>query len=743
MATINLGTLEAVLTLKDKLSPAMATASKSIGSIQAPLRVASTSLQALDTKFAASTQKISGFADGVGRTATTLARSASAFGLPIGPLRALDDVMDVVEIGFGNLTKAAAGFNAASIGVAGAGLAIGVSIGTALRNLTPLGAWLDKYADKLSGLTAVEADARAASRAAFEKLKAGQAESISPANLEATVTARLKQKTATEAVAKASELLGFKVKDLAAAERVLAIQEDNSAAGLAKATAAREKAARVAKEAAEAAAKHATALRVLDFQLLGMRNRIDEATLSLEQHLSTWVDFKEMDLSGDIEALNKFLGQGPELDPNVIGSQIAAGKKAMESMGVGPALKASFQAAVKDLPGVILAAFQGGGDVGKAIGAHLGGSIGTSLGESLGPKLKDVFGKTLGGALGSLAGPLGSVLGGLAGGLLGKVGGFFKGLFGGSGEEKKVKQLRADFIAAAGGIEVLRERAKEAGISIDKMLNAKKVKDFESAVASLNDAFDLQGEAEDALKEAVDRYGFSIEELGPKFRQQELDKMAAGLLQDYKLLTASGIDNTLVISKMGPAMNEYVQTALAAGIAVPIAMKPQIDAMIAAGQLLDANGNAYASAEAAGITYAQTMTDMFTQLMDRVGQLVNALLGIPNVTTTVTTVHEDIFREGARPPMDDFAAAGGFHGMVSRPTRLLVGEGGPERVDVTPRGERAPGAGTSIELNPSFHIDPLQSNAGRADLGKFLMQQFFREARNSPMLRQVLREGGR
>src|SRR3972149_6229273 len=68
-------------------------------------------------------QRAGKLADTVGNVSTTLARSATAFGLPIGPLRALDDVADVAEIGF----------NAASIGVAGAGLAIGAAIGTMLN----------------------------------------------------------------------------------------------------------------------------------------------------------------------------------------------------------------------------------------------------------------------------------------------------------------------------------------------------------------------------------------------------------------------------------------------------------------------------------------------------------------------------------------------------------------------------------------------------------------------------------
>jgi gas vesicle protein len=557
------------------------------------------------------------------------------------------------------------------------------------------------------------------------------------------------------------------------AERVVAVAEANSEAGRNKATAALEKATKAAKEAADAAAKHATALKVLDFQLLGMRNRIDEATLSLEQHLSTWVDFKEMDLSGDIEALNRALGQGPELNPNVIGSQIAAGKAGMDAArkvkiswedalhGVAD-LFGSFSSSADDafarIANAAASAAQaiqnvnaaGGMGTAKGKGMAVAGALSTAgsfFGDSkAGGALR---GAGQGAAIGTMILPgWGTAIGAAVGAIAGFIGA-------GKKLQAELKKIKESFVDSMGGMDALKAKAKEAGVSLDAMFKAKNKDALLKALDQVKEKLDTWNEANEELQAAIDKYGFSIEELGPKFRQQELDRMAAGLLQDYKLLTASGIDNTLVISKMGPAMNEYVQTALRAGIAVPIAMKPQIDAMIAAGQLLDANGNAYASAEAAGITYAQTMSDMFTQLMDRVGQLVNALLGIPNVTTTVTTVHEDVFRGGGDPfggggkffegdaTQDDFAAAGGFHGMVSRPTRLLVGEGGPERVDVTPRGERAPGAGTSISLNPTFKIDPLQSNAGRADLGKFLMQQFFREARNSPMLRQVLREGGR
>ena len=473
----------------------------------------------------------------------------------------------------------------------------------------------------------------------------------------------------------------------------------------------------------------------------------------------------------------------------------------------------------------------------------------------------------------------GDTFGMIASGIAGAIG--IAGALGIGGNKAimEVNDLRDAFFEAQGGFVALQKKLQ--GLTnqdlVKKIFDARTVDQFNDAVKEVTDLLDLQAASEEALKEAVDRYGFSIEELGPKYRQQELDKMAAGLLQDYKLLTASGIDQTLVISKMGPAMNEYVQTALKAGAQIPISMKPQIDAMIAAGQLLDANGNAYGSAEAAGITYAQTMSEMFTTLIDKINQMVSALLGIPtDVNTNINVTRHESGDPGTPGDQDggpgnpgdednDPATPFASGGIVTKPTLGLVGEAGPEaiipldrlgellsgftailasvtddalsvmssmtkpaggavdaiknlglatdvavesadvfhrkmqdvtetlkasdgalkvqargidtlntfragnedrdsttaltpatiqaaglvagpspeRADVTPRGERGPGASTTVTMSPSFHIDPLQSNAGRADLGKFLMAQFFREARNSPMLRQVLREGGR
>jgi hypothetical protein len=341
--------------------------------------------------------------------------------------------------------------------------------------MTPLGAWLDKYADKLSGLTATEAAARAESAAALARVQAKQTASVAPENITATVSALVKQKNATETLAKASALLGFEVTELSTAERVLAIQEENSADG-------RKKSTEEQKKARSAAAELAKELKKLDFAISGQAFSLEQATEVLNRYLSTWREFKPVDLTQDILDLNAALGQGPELDPSVIGSQIAAGQRALADFGLGAQLKASFKTALADLPAVILGAFQGGGDVGKAVGAHLGGSIGTSLGERLGPALSGVLGKTLGSAIGSLAGPLGSILGSLVGNLIGKIGNLF-----GNKEIMKLNDIRDAFLSANGGwLALQQELAKGTDEDLVKeIFDAKTVEAFNAAVAKV------------------------------------------------------------------------------------------------------------------------------------------------------------------------------------------------------------------------------------------------------------------
>src|SRR5512139_1405977 len=132
--------LELILGAKDRSGPAFSSLGKNLSSTDSKVRE-------LNRGWVGGAKSAAGFADNLGRVSTTLARSADAFGLPIGALRTLDDVSDVAELGFNNLTKSAAGFNAASIGVAGAGLAVGAAIGSWLNTFPAV----QKAADSLIG----------------------------------------------------------------------------------------------------------------------------------------------------------------------------------------------------------------------------------------------------------------------------------------------------------------------------------------------------------------------------------------------------------------------------------------------------------------------------------------------------------------------------------------------------------------------------------------------------------------
>lgn len=329
-------------------------------------------------------------------------------------------------------------------------------------------------------------------------------------------------------------------------------------------------------------------------------------------------------------------------------------------------------------------------DVGKALAVAQAAGAAFKSGNFL-------SGAATGAAFGAQFGPLGAVLGGIGGGVLGAIGGAIHK------EEMEVNDLRDAFFEARGGFVALQEslaritnqdlvkqifdaetvddfnaatqKAQHYIEALDqfdafggwenaqriltelggqdlirKVFDAKSVREFDAAVQDALGALGLNQEAQEQLNAAVERYGFEIEQLGPKFRQQELDKIAAGLIQDFRLLTASGIDQTLVLDKMSDAFSDYVQTAIAAGVALPEAMRPMIEQLIESGQLLDANGNAFTSIEQAGISFTETLTEGLTRLIDKIDQLVTALTGVGSAAG------------GIRIPNPDGAGTGGGGG---------------------------------------------------------------------------------
>ncbi len=491
------------------------------------------------------------------------------------------------------------------------------------------------------------------------------------------IKAKFAAKEEADKLAKATSLIGEKVEDLPTAQKII----DMAAAH----------------DKAEAAAKaHAKAIDAIAMAMLKAEQESQKMGLATGFTLGELPSAvpKVADMgwgASGIDAMkiaSDALAKG--MKPELIKEKLIKGLNLTQAeaegvlkalgQGVETVTKSAFSTAFDNLPKTILAAITGGGDVGKAVGASLLGGVG----EDLGKKIASSLGGKLGSTIGGFMGPLGSMAGSLIGGLVSKGLGKLAGALGIGGNKTimQVNDMRDAFFEAQGGFEKFSQ--KMAAVSKEdwakKIFDAKTVEDFNRLVTEAQSLLDTQSQAQEALNDAIDRYGFTLEELPAKMKQDELDAGFAQLFQDFQLLSAAGFDTNVVLERMGPSINEMVNQAIAAGGTIPEAMRPIIEQMIAQGQLLDENGEAYTSVEDAGINFAQTMTEQFQTLIEKIDQMVSALLGIPsNVSTNVNvnTNYTSSGGGGGRPSDEDFPpgvprfAEGAF---VTAPTLAVVGD---------------------------------------------------------------------
>lgn len=417
----------------------------------------------------------------------------------------------------------------------------------------------------------------------------------------------------------------------------------------------------------------------------------DAARRADEEWAKTLARYKEWDLAEKLKAAHEALEEfGKSLPPIVDDSGDfldiwGQADKLIAGFSFGTHLKVNLKDALRDLPNVVMGALQGGGNVGESIGALFGQALGQSVAEKFGETLAKSLGKELGGALGSALPGLGSILGAGLGGLLGKGLGALGGVFGIGGDKEvmKVNDLRDAFFKAQGGFEAFARTVRSATDQdlIRRIFDARTVDEFNAAVAQTMDFLDLQNQAQEELNATIEKYGFTIEELGPRFAQQRLDEQGAQLLKEWELLIAAGVDANNIIARMGPSFNEYVQQVIRAGGTLPEQMRPIIQSLIDQGLLVDSNGQAYENLEQTGLRFTESLTESTQRLIDRIGDLVNALLGIPNIdrTVTITTNRSDNSNDrnesdydplmGPRPPgytgpWPPMARGGVVHGNV-------------------------------------------------------------------------------
>lgn len=177
-------------------------------------------------------------------------------------------------------------------------------------------------------------------------------------------------------------------------------------------------------------------------------------------------------------------------------------------------------------------------------------------------------------------------------------------------EGRKVNDLRDAYIAAAGGLAALGEKARQAGMTLDQLLKAKTVKEYEAAIAALNgklavtaqlqsELAGLQEQLADrqvmdwqAAQSLIEQYGGTLEMLGQQFVQAKDAASWKTVWDDWQTLIDMGADVGGVLSSMQDEISELVQRSLQVGSTIPAQFKPLIEELIRTGQLVGENGEA-------------------------------------------------------------------------------------------------------------------------------------------------------
>lgn len=137
------------------------------------------------------------------------------------------------------------------------------------------------------------------------------------------------------------------------------------------------------------------------------------------------------------------------------------------------------------------------------------------------------------------------------------------------------------------------------------------------------------------MEDLAKKYGISLQALGPKFQAAKIHAAAQDIIDDFTDLIDSGADVGGVLDGMSDEISALVQQAIKSGVALPDTMKPWIEQLLAAGELVDGNGDKLK--DLSGINFEKPLTkavdDLISkldQLIDKLGDVYGSIEKIPN-----------------------------------------------------------------------------------------------------------------
>jgi len=249
--------------------------------------------------------------------------------------------------------------------------------------------------------------------------------------------------------------------------------------------------------------------------------------------------------------------------------------------------------------------------------------------------------------------------------------------------------------------QALSDLAAKAKWDFDQAAKAAE-KAFQDAADAAKAAADEQLQVQEELRAAIKEYGFTIEELGPKWRQQELDIQAVKLLRTYDLLVASGIDVAIVQGRMSESILEYFHNAIKTGSTIPEAWRPILESMAAAGKLTDEAGNKLT--DLSGVQWSKSLGGQLDTIAEKLQKILNHLLGIGE---SLDYVGSGAFKipnldfTGPAPP----TMGGGFLPPSEGAYKMESYQGGTD-------GYKNFGAGTPVMLHGWEAVVPREQSSG-------------------------------
>ena len=129
------------------------------------------------------------------------------------------------------------------------------------------------------------------------------------------------------------------------------------------------------------------------------------------------------------------------------------------------------------------------------------------------------------------------------------------------------------------------------------------------------------------LKGLAEKYGVSLDALGPKFRAAEMSKTASEIIHDFELMLSNGADFNMLLDGMADEISKVAQHSVKFGTEIPGNMRPWIEELMKSGKLLDENGKQITDINK--LTFGDDIKVGLQAIVDKLQEMIDLLAG-PN-----------------------------------------------------------------------------------------------------------------